>query len=70
MFTVIKSHENHHVIIDEHGEILGYWYCIKPDLLRMLEETTEDLSHIGRNAGNQSCDVDSLTTCGKSNYIA
>ena len=23
-FTVIKSYENHHVIIDERGEILGY----------------------------------------------
>ena len=53
MFTVIKSHENYHAIIDECGEILGYWYRIKPDLLRTLEETTEDLSRTGVNASNQ-----------------
>jgi hypothetical protein len=27
-FTVIKSDENYHVIIDECGEILGYCYYI------------------------------------------
>ena len=52
-FTVIKSYKNHHVIIDERGEILGYRYCIKPDLLRTLEETTEDLPRTGVNAGNR-----------------
>ena len=41
------------MIIDERGEILGYWYCIKPDLLRTLEETTEDLSRTGVNVGNR-----------------
>jgi hypothetical protein len=35
-FMVIKSHENHHVIIDERSEILRYWYRIQPELLRML----------------------------------
>ena len=49
---VIKSHENHHAIIDERGEILGYRYRIKPDLLRTLEETTEDLPRTGVNTGN------------------
>ena len=51
-FTVIKSHENHHVIINECGKILGYRYHIKHDLLRMLEETTEDLPRTGVNASN------------------
>jgi hypothetical protein len=53
IFTVIKSYKNHHVIIDEHGKILGYWYYIKPDLLRMLEEMTENLLCTGVNIGNQ-----------------
>jgi hypothetical protein len=53
MFTVIKSHENHHVIIDECSEILGYHYCIKNDLLRTLKEMTEDLTHMRVNTGNQ-----------------
>jgi hypothetical protein len=52
-FTVIKSHENHHAIIDERGEILGYRYRIKPELLRTLEETTADLPHTGVNAGKR-----------------
>ncbi len=39
-FTVINSHENHHAIIDERGEILGYRYRIKPEHLQTLEETT------------------------------
>ena len=52
-FTVIKSHKNHHVIIDERSEILDYRYCIKPDLLRTLEEMTEDLPCMGVNTGNQ-----------------
>ena len=42
-FTVIQSHENHHAIIDQHGEILGYWYRIKPELLKILGETTAAL---------------------------
>jgi hypothetical protein len=50
-FTVIKSYENHHAIIDERGEILGYRYRIKPDLLEKLAETTGDLPHKGVNAG-------------------
>jgi len=53
MFMVIKSHENHHVIIDEYGEILGYRYHIKDDLLRILKEMTEDLPHMRVNTGNQ-----------------
>jgi hypothetical protein len=51
-FMVIKFHENHHAIINEHSEILGYYYYIKHDLLRMLEETTEDLPCMEINAGN------------------
>jgi hypothetical protein len=31
IFTVIKSDENHHAIIDECGVTLGYRYCIKPN---------------------------------------
>jgi hypothetical protein len=27
-FTVIKFDENHHVIVDEYSEIIGYHYCI------------------------------------------
>jgi ACT domain-containing protein len=52
IFTIIKSHENHHVIIDKHSEILGYYYHIKDDLLRILKEITEDLSHMEVNTGN------------------
>ncbi len=52
-FTVIKSHENHHAIIDERGEILGYRFRIKPELLRTLEESTADLPYMGVNAGNR-----------------
>ena len=52
-FTVIKSHENHHAIIDERGEILGYRYRIKPQLLETLAETTSNLPHTGINAGNR-----------------
>ena len=51
-FTVIKSHENHYTIIDEEHDILRYWYCIKPELLRTLEETTAALPRTGVNAGN------------------
>ena len=32
---------------------LGYRYCIKPKLLKTLEETTADLSHMGVNAGKR-----------------
>jgi hypothetical protein len=28
IFIVIKSDENHHMIIDQYGEILGYRYYI------------------------------------------
>ena len=52
MFMVIKSHKNHYVIIDECSEILGYRYHIKYDLLRILEETTEDFPRTGINVGN------------------
>jgi hypothetical protein len=52
-FTVIKSDENHHVIIDEHGVTLGYRYHINPKLLKTLEETTADLSHMGVNTGKR-----------------
>ena len=37
-FKVIKSLENHHAIINEQREILGYRYCIKPELLKTLVE--------------------------------
>jgi hypothetical protein len=40
MFTVIKSGENHHMIIDECGEILKHCYYIKCELFRILEEMT------------------------------
>jgi hypothetical protein len=53
MFMVIKSHKNHYMIIDECGEILGYCYHIKDDLLRTLKEMTEDLPHTGVNTGNR-----------------
>ena len=53
MFIVIKSDENHHVMIDERGVTLGYHYRIKPELLKMLEETTADLPHTGVNAGKR-----------------
>ena len=49
---VIKSHENHHAIINEQCEILGYRYYIKPELLRTLEETTVALPGMEVNAGN------------------
>ena len=52
-FTVIKSHENHHAIIDEQREILRYRYRIKPELLKTLEETTAALPHTEVNAGNR-----------------
>ena len=52
-FTVIQSHENHHAIIDQHGEILGYWYHIKRELLKILRETTAALPPAKVNAGNR-----------------
>src|SRR5580692_9680138 len=52
-FMVIRSHENHHAIIDECGEILGYRYRIKPELLETLKETTAVLPHTKVNAGNR-----------------
>ena len=52
MFTVIQSYENHHVIIDQYGEILGYRYCIKPKLLKTLREMTAALPPAKVNAGN------------------
>jgi hypothetical protein len=52
-FIVINSYDNHHVIIDEHGEILGYQYCIKLEHLQTLEETTVALPSAKVNAGNQ-----------------
>jgi hypothetical protein len=51
-FTIIKSHKNHHAIIDEQREILGYRYCIKLELLKILKETTAALPHTEVNAGN------------------
>jgi hypothetical protein len=52
-FTVINSHENHHAIIDERGEILGYRYRIKQEHLQTLEETTAALPPAKVNAGNR-----------------
>ena len=52
-FTVIQSHENHHAIIDQHGEILGYRYRIKPELIKTLGETTAALPPTKVNAGNR-----------------
>ena len=51
-FMVIKSHENHHAIIDEQHKILGYRYRIKPELLKILEETIAALPHTEVNTGN------------------
>ena len=51
-FTVIQSHRNHHAIIYQHGEILGYQYRIKPELLNRLRETTAALPPAKINAGN------------------
>jgi hypothetical protein len=53
MFIVIKSQKNHYAIINKHSEILEYHYYIKSELLRMPEEMTADLSHIGVNTSNQ-----------------
>jgi hypothetical protein len=50
---VIKSHENHHEIIDKRGVTLGYRYRIKPELLKTLEETTANLPHMGVNTGKR-----------------
>ena len=52
-FRVIQSYENHHAIIDQHGEILGYRYRIKPELLKTLGETTVALPPTKVNAGNR-----------------
>ncbi len=52
-FKVIKSHENHHAIIDQHGEILGYRFRIKPELLKTLDETTAALPPAKVNARNR-----------------
>ena len=52
-FTVIKSHENHHAIIDQHGEILGYRFRIKPELVNTLDETTAALPPARVNACNR-----------------
>jgi hypothetical protein len=51
-FMVIQSHENHHAIIDQYDEILGYRYHIKPELLNMLREITVALPSPKVNAGN------------------
>jgi hypothetical protein len=53
MFTVIKSDENHHMIIDEYSVTLGYRYHINPKLLKTLKETTADLPYTGVNAGKR-----------------
>ena len=52
-FTVIQSYENHNAIINQHGEILGYRYRIKPELLKTLRETTAALLPTKVNAGNR-----------------
>jgi len=51
--TVIKSDENHHMIIDEYDVTLGYHYYIKPNLLKTLEETTADLPRTGVNTSKR-----------------
>jgi hypothetical protein len=53
MFTVIKSDEKHHAIVDERGVTLGYSYCVNPKLLETLKEMTADLPHMGVNAGKR-----------------
>ena len=53
MFMVINSYDNHHVIIDECSEILGYRYHIKLEYLQTLEETTEALSPTKVNTSNR-----------------
>ena len=51
MFMVIKSGKDHHAIVDECGEILGYRYQIKPGLLATLAETTSNLPPTSVAAG-------------------
>jgi hypothetical protein len=50
-FKVIESDENHHVIIDKYGQVLGYRYHIKPELLDTLSNSTSILPRKRRKAG-------------------
>ena len=53
IFMVINCYDNHHTIIDEYSEILGYRYHIKLEYLQMLKETTVALPPAKVNAGNR-----------------
>ena len=50
-FKVIESSKNHHAIVDRYGEVLGYRYPIKPELLETLKNSTSNLPHKRRRAG-------------------
>ena len=50
-FTVIQTHPDHHAIIDEQGEVLGYRYRIKSDFLKTLAESTSNLPSSKMKAG-------------------
>jgi hypothetical protein len=53
IFTVINFYDNHHVIIDECGKILGYRYRIKLEYLQILKEMIVALPPVKVNAGNR-----------------
>jgi hypothetical protein len=50
-FKVIESGENHHAIIDRYGQVLGYHYHIKPELLDTLSNSTSLLPRKRVRAG-------------------
>jgi hypothetical protein len=50
-FTVIESSKNHHAIVDRYGEVLGYRYPIKRQLLETLIDSTSNLPRKRRKAG-------------------
>jgi hypothetical protein len=47
-FTVIKSHKNHHAIIDQHGEILGYRFRINVTTLTMTANYEASIAMTGQ----------------------
>ena len=50
-FTVIESHEKHHAIVDRYGQVLGYRYRIKEELLETLSNSTLKLPRKRVKAG-------------------
>jgi len=49
--TMIESNKNHYAIINKYGEVLGYWYHIKLELLETLSNSTLILPHKKKKAG-------------------